>query len=266
MRLSQLARQLEVSPSELIIFFKKNNIDRYASPNNKVSENDADFAFENYKLKTDQDEKEAGNIDDNKTISEKDVKDSTTELIESDDNIPPKNIIHKSKDHKKNIDNAELIRMPKIKLQGVKVVGKIDLPEPSIKTADKQDTDQMILAERAEAQKTAKKRSFDKGYSKTRNKGKPHHAKKKRELTYEEKIKREEKKRSEEQQKLKKLRKEQKKQHYIRNVQPNVQSSKKRKKAKTIVEVEEKPKVVEPVHKNPLKRIWAWLNGKYDEY
>ena len=59
MRLSQLARQLEISPSELIIFFKKNNIDRYTSHNNKIKEEDVDYALRYYKPIVVQNEKDA---------------------------------------------------------------------------------------------------------------------------------------------------------------------------------------------------------------
>lgn len=266
MRLSQLARQLEISPSELIIFFKKNNIDRYTSHNNKIKEEDVDYALRYYKPLVVQNEKEAVPIDDNTVISVQGVEDSNAHQTELDNEVKPENINQESENQKDKNDLVELIRMPKIKLQGVKVVGKIELPDTSVKTADKQDPEQIPTSEITELQKPAKKKHFEKGYGKTKYKGKPRRAKVKRELSYEEKLKREEKKKIIEQQKLKKLRKEKKKQHYIRNVQSTVQSSKKRRKAKTIVEIDIKPKLAEPVHKNPLKRIWAWLNGKYDEY
>jgi len=266
MRLSQLARQLEISPSELIIFFEKNTIDRYTSHNNKIKEEDVDLAFRYYKSKVVQNEKEAAPIDGNKIISAQDVEDSNFQPAELDDEVKPEKINEESEDQKDNNDHVELIRMPKIKLKGVKVVGKIDLPDTSIKTTDKQDPEQKPTSEITELSKPAKKKHFERRYGKSKYKGKPRPTKVKRELSYEEKLKRDKKKKIIEQQKLKKLRKEKKKQHYIRNVQSNVQSSKKRRKAITIVEVDIKPKVAEPVHKNPLKRIWAWLNGKYDEY
>ena len=59
MRLSQLARKLEISPSELILFFEKNKIGSYKSQNNKIDENDLKLAFNHYKpalIETDHDE------------------------------------------------------------------------------------------------------------------------------------------------------------------------------------------------------------------
>ena len=48
MRLSQLARKLEISPTELISFFKKNKIGKYNSHNNKVEETDLKLALNHF--------------------------------------------------------------------------------------------------------------------------------------------------------------------------------------------------------------------------
>ena len=49
MRLSQFARKLEISPSDLILFFERNKIGKYSSPNNKIEEEDLAVALNHFK-------------------------------------------------------------------------------------------------------------------------------------------------------------------------------------------------------------------------
>jgi len=264
MRLSQLARELEISPSELIIFFKKNDINHYTSYNNKVSLKDHDLAYEHYKTKVVEKKEENNGIvkmkPDQEKLSDKDI----IEPGEKDLKIKPITQEKNEDNFKDNHDDVEVIRMPKIKLEGVKVVGKIELPEPSTKTHKKQESDQTSSTEKARTQKPTRKKQYDNSYGRRNLRKKPRRTNKK-ELSYEEKLKREEKKRIIEQQKIKKLKKEQKKQHYIKNVQSNVPFSKPKKKSKISPESEELPRKHKPEYKNPFRKIWAWLNGEYDD-
>ena len=237
MRLSQLARKLEISPSELILFFKKNRISTYNSPNNKIEENDLKLALNHFGPVG----VEADNSDTKKPVKE------ASEPETADDKV-----------------DVEVISMPKIKLEGVKVIGKIELPEHVKKVKDdgkSDDGDQNKESEnishdvqKRENQKT-KKRTL-------RQKNKHKH--KRRELSYEEKLKREERKKIQEQQRAKKLKKEQKKLHYVKNLQSNISPPRKKKKSRKTDEIEPGPIRVRPEYKNPIRKFWAWLNGEYD--
>ncbi len=152
----------------------------------------------------------------------------------------------------------EVIRVKKIKLEGIKVVGKIDLPEPKVKEAE-ENTE----TEEVEKKEEKPKKNYRKD-RKHHHKGRKQRRSGKRE-TYEERIKREKREAELKLRKLEKQKKLKKKQYYIENVQANVQikppkKSKKKLKAESRVQQEiQKPK-------NPLKRFWGWLNGKYDNY
>jgi hypothetical protein len=267
MRLSQLARKLEISPSELLEFFKKNNIDHYTSPNNRIREEDEVFALQNYKIKVVQAKENAVNKRKQDILSAADaLEDDGSKPADLDNEMIPDIKENQKDDQGNDVNEVEYIRMPKVKLEGVKVVGKIDLPESSKKATEEKETDQISTVKEEEVLKPKIKKHPDKGYKRSNYKSKTAQKRKNHELSYKEKLRREEKKRNIEQEKLKKLRKQKKKLHYIRNVQSNVQTVMKKKKSKAIAEVELKPVAVKPVYKNPLRRIWAWLNGEFDEH
>ena len=140
MRLSQLARKLEISPSELILFFEKTKTGNYDSHNNKVEEGDLKLALDHF----------------SPVNTETDIEEETQPVMESkldipvkEDNNPPpgsdsKTLAENTSESKSitdKMEEIEVIRMPKIKLEGVKVVGKIDLPEPVKKVKDEHGSD-----------------------------------------------------------------------------------------------------------------------------
>jgi hypothetical protein len=263
MRLSQLARKLEISPSELILFFEKTKTRNYYSHNNKVEEGDLKLALDHF----------------SPANTEMDIDEETQPVMESkmdipvkkDNNSPPgsdsKTLAESTSESKSITDKKEeieVIRMPKIKLEGVKVVGKIDLPGPVKKVKDEhgsdtedQDKESVNISSGAHNRKNqnSKKRT-------NRKKSKIKHTG--RELSYEEKLKREEWKKIREQQKTKRLRKEQKKQHYIKNVQANVSPVSRKKKSRKTEDKELVTIKARPEYRNPIRKLWAWLNGEYD--
>jgi len=264
MRLSQLARKLEISPSVLMHFYDQNKIRKYASLNTKVDEEDIILAIQHF-----QDGSMKGSVDETK--AGKTERKSMPEEI--DDNIEATN-----EDNKADLDSAspigqtdqdfeevEMISMPKIKLEGVKVVGKIELPEPKEKSVKKETSKSEDNGDDATISSTPKparlpgKRS-DKRES-FKNKG---HRKIRKDLSYEEKLKREEQKRLEKRDKEKQLNKEKKKQRYLKNVKPPVTTSSKKKSNSKKHTIDPKPVKKRPEYKNPLRKFWAWLNGEYD--
>ena len=256
MRLSQLARKLEMSPSELIIFFEKNKIKRYSSHNNKIEEGDLKLALNYFSAV----EMEA-DVDAHIHQGHESVKDTLPEPSQETDSEIPLNKVSESATDKKEI---EVISMPKIKLEGVKVVGKIDLPEPVKKVDDdikpeaedqNKFSDNISQVEHRKENYKTKKRTLRQRHK---------HKRAIKELSYDEKLKREERKKTQEQQKAKKLKKEQKKQHYIKNVQSNISPKRKKKNSRKTSDMETEPIKIRPEYKNPVRKFWAWLNGEYD--
>lgn len=152
--------------------------------------------------------------------------------------------------------SIELIKAKKIKLEGIKVVGKIELPEKK----EKSPKDALELEENEQA-KTAEVKPPPRKRKPNKKKRQKHG-----ELSYEERVKEE----AREKLKLKRRRENEarrrKKKYYETEVKPKYvpkQPSRKKRKKHIEADTYQAPVVV---HKNPLKRLWAWLNGKYDRY
>jgi hypothetical protein len=265
MRLSQLARKLEISPTQLILFFEKNKIERYNSHNNKIEKSDLKLALNHFNPEEMEAEIESQVIQAKEseidTPQKKGKEKSASGLIVS--NKPDKETTDPDPPFEEE-DEIEVISMPKIKLEGVKVVGKIDLPEPVKKVKDENNS-------RDQKENKLSDNISEEGHRKEhhKNREKPFRQKNRKkhttkELSYEEKLKREERRRIREQQRAKKLKKEQKKLHYIKNVQSNVSPSRKKKKSSKAEQSEMESIKVKPEYKNPVRKFWAWLNGEYD--
>lgn len=266
MRLSQLARKLEISPSDLILFFEKNKIGKYNSPNNKIEEEDLPLVLNHFKPEELVEEigEEASvdlvspeinqdkNNDENKALLE------SNSTITLDESIKPES----SEDPE---DEIEVIRMPKIKLEGVKVVGKIDLPDPVKKLKDENNGKSIDQKKDMEGISSNKIKNEYKKTDKHSPGQKSKRQNFRRVLSYEEKLKREERRKIQEQQRAKKLKKDQKKKHYLKNVQSNITPTAKKKKNKKFDDLEIEPIKNRPEYKNPIKKFWAWLNGEYDQ-
>ena len=265
MRLSQLARKLELSPTDLILFFEKNKIVKYNSPNNKIEEEDLPIALNHFK--PEELVAEIGEETSNEPISLEIItdkkNDENMELSESYSTITDGESI-KQDSLKDPVDKIEVIRMPKIKLEGVKVVGKIDLPDPVKKVKNENNGKS---ADQQKDMEGVSVKNIKNEYKKT-NKRSPRQKSKRQNsrsvLSYEERLQREERRKIQEQQRAKKLKKDQKKNHYLKNVQSNITPATKKKKNKKSDELELEPIKNRPEYKNPIKKFWAWLNGEYD--
>jgi hypothetical protein len=153
-------------------------------------------------------------------------------------------------------EETEVIRAPKIKLQGVKVVGKIELLEKPIRIREtKPDERSLEMDSKPDHKERKSKKSSDLQKSN-------------RSLSFLEKQKREERKR--EKQKKDRLKKEREKKriHYQKNVQSKNLPAQPKKKPRSKGKREESlsHRNITPTYKNPIKRFWAWLNGAFDQY
>lgn len=158
-----------------------------------------------------------------------------------------------------NLDEIELIRAKKVKLEGIKVIGKIDLPEKVKKeiAESQEDKGEIEKPEKPRRNLNSGNRNFD------RNRKKNTRGRNREPLSYDERLKKEEREKLQERRKLVKEEKRRKKKYYQKNLQAkNTPKVKKKKKSQGEYQSQEKVHV----HKNPIRRLWAWLNGKYDRY
>lgn len=177
--------------------------------------------------------------------------------------------------------NAELIKTEKPVLEGLKVVGKIDLPELKKPVVKGEET--IEKTEENESSKVNRSRRNDRN-----SRGRGQRGKKERKrlspLEYErQKAQRQAKKKKQEaERKLKKKKEE----HYKATLEAKAKAKARRKKQpvkpkKVTAQIEEtlaplpingmsrpKPEVKKEKKKqrSPLKRFWSWLNGDYDQF
>jgi len=262
MRLSQLARKVSKTPKELLDFLQSNGIGKYSGSNVKVDVEHINFVIQYFTQEYDEAIVSIPASSDN-IKNENSGNPSKSESEET--NTPVKINESVTKEETKNV---ELIRAPKVKLQGVKVVGKIDLPDRPVKT------------ERSVINDPGKEQSVeDPNYKRTNKKSNKlpksrfergiNHRKSKKRLTYQEKLRQEEREKERRKKKQMQQDRERKRKHYQKNVQSKIKPLPAKKKTKSLPAAPETTNITKtqvPLYKNPLRRFWAWLNGAYDEY
>jgi hypothetical protein len=259
MRLFQLARKLDKTPSEIIHFYKTNNLGIYDSHNDKLEDEHVEIAMAHFNLEL-------------LTVEENDESiEEMKELSANADSIPDKATVvdqsevvieDKTESNKDTEQEIEVIRAPKIKLEGIKVVGKIDLPEKVIKTSvEKVERDDIEKTEK----KISKERKIKNFHKKSTRESGNYRGKQSKRLSYEERLKMEENERIRKKREEHKIKKGQKKNHYKKNIQSKI-TSRAKKNSKRDTDLQNEPKREIPVYKNPFRKLWAWLNGEYDRF
>ncbi|XOV91897.1 MAG: hypothetical protein ACFHWX_17025 [Bacteroidota bacterium] len=245
MRISSLARKIKLKPSELIAFFENHDIVLDSGAHTKLSEDQVEMVYEEFAPEFQSPEKEE--------ITEPEVETTEVpEISEAVDNEPEIESIEASPQEEgkpeeepepeEPSEEIEVIRAPKITLPGLKVKGKIDLPEPK-KPEPKEETE-------SEKELTNKRRDRQRRDRKRENDYNPVAAARKR------KEQKEEKERLAELKKKKKA----KTQHYYK-IQQKVAKSK-REKSDNIIEVSDSKKVeVNATKKNVFQKFWKWFNS-----
>jgi hypothetical protein len=121
MRLGQLARKLEVRPAEIIEFLATKNILIEDDANTKVDDSHATLVFRQFAPENGPEVDTAASIPD-EPIVEVNVVDEKSSALSPEIESEPERI--------------EVIKAPKVELSGLKVLGKIDLPETKKKQAE----------------------------------------------------------------------------------------------------------------------------------
>lgn len=277
MRLSALARKINITPTQLITFLEEKEIEISNGLHSKLDSETVDLVYTHFlpeqkieeaeiveKIEEEIEEKIEEEID--AEIEDK-IEEKIDAEIEAD--IPVAQETRKEQKtgtvddlENDNQDEIELIKAKKVKLEGIKIVGKIELPEKPKK--------EIIETEKVESEtnkvKTTEKpkknlKSINSKFD--RNRKKNQRGRNRNPLTYDEKLKKEEREKLKERRQKNKKEKLRKRKYYKENIQSKTNPKPKRKKKKqSAIQANEKALV----HKNPIRILWAWLNGKYDSY
>lgn len=263
MRLGQLSRQLEISSEQIVKLISENFREVNNHPNIKISEEELEFLNDRFAPKEEiqevPQEIEAAVIEEAKEPL-KEVE--TSEVPEFIEELRPQVISLEDEFHAQTED-LESYKAEKPHLEGLKVVGKIDLPEPIVKEKEEnpEEKDDLRKARNERVIRQRKERSERRTNALLEEK------KKAKRLAI--------KKKFEEEERLKNL----KKKHYEEHVKAKIKPVAPRKKKVRVEETGSAPAVPysspakkansrKPIPKqrakNPIKRFWLWLNGAYD--
>lgn len=272
MRLVLLARKTNRSSREILDFLISNGIDYVENQNTKLHDEHAQLVLDHYGIEEvihSEAESDDEPIEPTEESIVEETDDSTniiTKVTETEEDAP----YHKERpiaseeepsiislEQEEAVDlpeepTEEVIRAPKIKLAGPKVVGKIELPTKPATKEEEKENKQEILPELPPRNKHRSKKADPKKNGK--------HVRHKKTLSYEEKLAKEKKKAEYARKKAFKLEKEKKRQHYesimAHNETQPISSRKKKKKDQEKV-VQPKPK---KHYNNVFTKLWAWLN------
>lgn len=181
--------------------------------------------------------------------------------------LEPEVKVYRAYEEDEAYSTAELIETEKPKLEGLKVVGKIELPEPKKPEPKEEEATEDDGSE----EKTKTRGDRQRGGRGQRQRGrnrKPRLNPVEYERKKAERLAKKKKKEQEERLKAKK------KEHYLKNVKHKAPSKNKATEEEEMAPLPingmsrpQEPKQPEkPKGKSGLKRIWAWLNGEYDKF
>jgi len=257
MRLGQAARTFETTTDELVNLLAEQFREVNNHPNIKLTDEEVNF-FESH-FRSEQ-------VDQEILLAEIDLthdEESTDDLERKSEETKPKQdephfvesirpqVFSLEKDFDEKTKELEQFKAEKPELEGLKVVGKIDLPEPVKKEPKVQKKDEKEAARKKKNQRSMRKPKRNQAAEQRKK---------------EERIAK--RKKIEAEKKAKRL----KKRHYEQNVKAKLQASPKKKKKKVAVQNtsaqltssrQDEQKIKKATG---LKRFWLWLNGAYDRY
>jgi len=272
MRLTTLARKIGRPPSQLIAFLKNNQIEITNGANTKLDEAAVTLVLEEYEIELEKPEEAIVEppVEPEQIIAEvpvvvKEIPEEPVVKI-AEPEIPPVDNITEVRtgtiDDLETGDHTEIehIKAKKVKLEGFKVVGKIELPQKPVKAP--------VAEEETSTQEESKTAAPERPPRKQRSEFQKHDRRPKHDrqsLTYEERLKKEERIRELEIQKKIQEDKERKMRYYEKHIAPKAPIKAPKKKTQNANSAQAaKPSKVE--YANPLQRFWAWVNGKHDKY
>lgn len=289
MRLAQLARKLGVQPERIVTILAENGHEFEDEVNGKLNLEQQGLAEAYFSLKADEqlmmeaaETIEAPPQEPETTKEDLETEDSTdahevpfgppahttSQISDSEREtapLPTQNTdsepnVYKAYNQDKSYAEAEWIKTETPQLEGLKVVGKIELPEPKKPKAKPESGD---TGEKAAGEQKSNQNQKSKDWKgrKVKQRLNP--------IEYE-RQKAEKEARRKKAEAAKKL-KHKKKEHYQANVKPKAPSKSKDEAYEEeeiaplpIVGMSRSKSVAEAKPKKGISKFWAWLNGKYD--
>lgn len=270
MRLGQLSRQLDVSTEKISKLLNDNFREVSSHPNVKLTEEE--LFFVKSKLGPISETNPEPVVEVQAPEIEKKQDDSITEAAEKSEDkkkIPEfieelrPQVITLEDEFLAQTDGLEVYKAEKPHLEGLKVVGKIELPEPLVKEKSEDEAKKevrKIRDRKTNRREDARRRSGSSGSSLVEERKKAERLAKKKKFEDEKKLR------------------ELKKKHYDQNVKAKIVKSPPKKKKKPVpatvthsapntstVKQRIPSKKATPKSTNLLKRFWLWLNGAYDK-
>ncbi len=132
MRLGQLARKLSLRPAQLVEFLAKSNIQIEESSNARLEDSHVELLVRHYAP------------DSLTQITEEIDEVEEVAQMENEQQVIVPVIVEFESTENEPTELPEVIRVPKIELSGLKVLGKIDLPEPKNLTAGKAGKEPLV--------------------------------------------------------------------------------------------------------------------------
>ena len=272
MRLSQIARKLGVAPSTVSELLVKKGYDEPKNGNAKLNEDQVSALYKHYDITVFTEPeviKELASEEIEETeegvVFEKDEKEHSSKEVmvadeveqsepskEEQEFIPEQSEVDQG-DITEEPSSVEVIRAKKVKLEGIKVLGKIELPKPVEKKVGDPPTEAEEKSDKPRNQKRSA-RSNQK-----RRKKRP-------ELTIEQKQAAQERKRIREKKQREQRLKEKKQAYFqekIRHKQKEAAAAAQKRKKKKEQAKQTTPERTKINTKNPFKRFWLWLNDPY---
>ncbi len=265
MRLGQLSRKIGIQPSRISVFLEQQNFTLEAGSNSKLTEEQEELVKTHFDYVEEEDAKASDTPEVNAEAVDalqKEGVTTKTESIEGDEEISKSDteevieeevVAEIGKEESitelgstTETTEDEVIRAPKLKLEGLKVIGKIDLPEPKIVTAvDSSET----LGEEVKEKPIRKKLNNYKGNRRPQKR------------TLEEKREREERIKKRKRKEQKEKQKQLKAAHYESRMRELELTSPKKDKYKIITDDQQNiEKEVAPAPKSLFGKFMRWLN------
>ncbi len=293
MRLGQLSRQTKLKTSDIVEYLANQGITIKSGSNAKVDDEYVELVYSGFNLELPVETVEieiAADANEHETDSE--LEQDTETLVEADEvplNSDPHSEINElyeglddddefsteeiveikarieankiAKDEADRPENPNLIKAPKVSLQGLKVVGKIDLPEPKVK-------EEVVAEEKPGEDEVEKPIPVEVVRNKKRNTGPNRQSSRNRKTDVNPvELKRQREEKAVRQRKKRELRKdkERKRKHYHKVTQEKKKEVIRKEKLTVEATIEVKKPVLQ--HKkvnrgNFISRFWRWLDAK----
>jgi hypothetical protein len=248
MRLGQLARKLSLRPSQLVDFLATNNIETQEGSNTRLADEHARMIILQFSPESlEEIMKPAAEAEASTEASQPEQRETLTQQqepgIEPDTETKPEETTIPDEEIPAGQMENEVIRVQRIELSGLKVLGKIELPEPKKKEPKVTEGDDSATELKPERRGKVKHQKRERDSQNWRN---PLDLQRQREARLQEEQRKAELEREKEKRKL----------HYQAKVK-QVKVAKRAKSAKETVNVK-KPVDTRPVPKTWLGKFFRW--------